>query len=125
MSRPVTWFVFDNFIAAEELAHRIGTFVNIIDDGGPSWVWGPLYVKPNTTDPTVFVVQDDRTLRLGSVITNPTKTWTTAATFQNNPWHYMIAQGEPLLTAEDLAHLQTIDFNEFVEYVIPEPVPEA
>jgi hypothetical protein len=115
----VNWFEFDNYIEAQELAHRIGTYVHIIDGGGPSWVWGPLYVWPDTENPTRFVVQNDPTLWISGV----SKVWTTAATFQNNPFHYMIDQSEPLLTTEDQSHLTMIDFDEMVELVIPEPPP--
>jgi hypothetical protein len=111
----VTWLVFDNITRAQEITDRIGVWVNLCDDGGPGWEWGPVYEDLDAQGGAKYAVEFNNTLMQAPGYTVP-KIWNAAATLQNNPKGVVALVNDPLFTAEDLAHLELIEFDDFTEH---------
>jgi hypothetical protein len=111
----VTWLVFDNITRAQEVVDRIGVWCNLCDGSGPGWDWGPVYEDLDAEGGAKYAVEFNNTLMLGPGFTAP-KVWNTAATLQNNPKGVVANNGDPLFWPEDMAHLELIEFDNFVEH---------
>jgi hypothetical protein len=121
----VTWLVFDNITRAQEVTDRIGVFCKLID-GSNSFNWGPVYEDLDAVGGAKFAVEFNATLTTSmSPVTS--KIRSVAATLENNPKGVVAFIGDPLFSAEDLGHLEQIEFDNFVEHdytVPPEEDPE-
>lgn len=110
----VTWLVFDNITRAQEITNRIGVWCKLCD-GSPGFEWGPVYEDLDAVGGAQYAVEFNSTLCTSMSPVTP-KLWNTDATIDNNPMAVVANNGDPLFTAEDLAHLTQIEFDNFTPH---------
>lgn len=111
----VYWPVFATLEEAGAFRDRLSLYCGVVDGDGPNSYWGCVYESPAGA-PTMFTVEVNSTLFLPDHVTS--KTWPLVIDETNNRgFGFTAAIGDPLMTADDLAKRQTINFDDFVEHV--------
>jgi hypothetical protein len=119
----VTWLVFDNITRAQQVTDQIGAFCKLVD-GSNSFTWGPVYEDLDAVGGAKYAVEFNSTLVTSMNPVTP-KTWTVEATLENNPKGVLANIGDPMLSAEDIGHLEEIEFDDFVEHDYSVPPEEG
>jgi hypothetical protein len=115
------WLVFDNLTPAQEAANRIGAFTQLCDGAGP--VWGPVYEDLDAEGGPKYAVEFNNTLMQAPGYTVP-RTWSVAATPENNPYQIGALVGDPLFSESEMERRQQIELNNFVEHDYSTPPEE-